>query len=81
MAGREVEWREVVAGDQLRSVKTGKFFEVLGTTKVSGGYAIRVQLATGPKTITRPTAAEPTATVIRGETGKVVDVFVEVFSS
>lgn len=81
MAAREVEWREVVAGDQLKSVKTGKFFEVLGTTKVMGGYAIRVQLATGPKTITRPTAVEPTATVIRGDSGTAVDVFLEVFSS
>lgn len=78
---KQVEWREVVAGDQLKSVKNGKFYEVLGTTKVQGGYAIRLQLEGGPRTVTRPTPAEPTAVVLRGETGRAVDVFVEVFSS
>lgn len=81
MAARDVEWREVVAGDQVKSVKNGKFYQVLGTTKVSGGYAIRIQLEDGPRTVTRPTPKEPRATVIRGGTGKAVDVFVEVFSS
>lgn len=80
-APEPVEWSTVVAGDQLKSVKNGKFYLVLGTTKVKGGYAIQVQLEAGPRTITRPTPGEPRATVIRGETGKAVDVFVEVFSS
>jgi hypothetical protein len=81
VAPREVEWREVVAGDRVKSVKNGQFYEVLGTTKVQGGYAIRIQLSTGPRTITRPSPAEPKAVVQRGETGKAVDVIVEVFSS
>lgn len=80
-APKSVEWSAVVAGDELKSVKNGKFYPVLGTTKVRDGYAIRVQLEGGPRTITRPTPAEPRAIVRRGETGKAVDVFVEVFSS
>jgi hypothetical protein len=80
-APKTVEWREVVSGDQLKSVKNGKLYPVLGTTKVQGGYAIQVQLETGPRTITRPSEKEPRAVVIRGETGKAVDVIVEVFSS
>jgi len=79
---REIGWHEVVEGDRIKSVKTGKFYEVDDTFKF--GKEFKISVRTGPDnavTITRPTEAEPTAFVKRGQTGKAVDVFVEVFSS
>lgn len=75
----EIGWHEVAEGDQLKSIKNGKFYPVTGSLKVKDGYAISVQGA--PKPIVRPTAAEPTATVRRGPTGSAVDTFTHVFSS
>jgi hypothetical protein len=81
---REIGWHEVAEGDQLKSVKTGKFYPVLGTLKVRAGYRITIQVtpgAGGTKQITRPAPDEPSAFVKRGQAGTAVDIFVNVFSS
>jgi len=79
---QEIGWHEVAEGDQLRSTKTGKFYEVLGNDKKwDGTRRIGVKMPSQVQLITRPTEAEPTAFVKRGQAGKAVAVFVEVFSS
>lgn len=74
-------WHEVAQGDHLKSVKNGRFYPVVKVLKVRKGYEITLKLPTGEVTITRPTAAEPSATVRRGATGDAVDVLTHVFSS
>lgn len=81
---REIGWHEVAEGDLLKSVKTGKFYPVLGVLKVRQGYLITIQVtpgAGGTKQVTRPTEEERTAFVKRGQAGEAVDMFVNVFSS
>jgi hypothetical protein len=82
----EVDWALVTDEDELRS-KSGAFFPVTATKrewrmgKPTGNFLITVQLPAGPKILTRPNAAEPTAVVRRGAAGRAVDTFVHVFSS
>ncbi len=78
---REVGWHEVTEGDQLRSAKTGLFWEVIGVDRLIQGRRIVIRRGGNTAMITRPTEAEPMAFVKRGATGKAVDVFVEVFAS
>lgn len=73
-----IPWRQVVAGDELKSVKTGRFYPVTETLALARG---QVRLTVAGKQITRPTKEEPEATVRRGPDGQAVDVFVSVFSS
>lgn len=79
--GTEIPWGQVVAGDELRSIKSGTFWEVISTQKVKGGYKIGIRRNGKSALITRPTEAEPTAWVKRGPDGQAVDMFVNVFSS
>jgi|SRR5688572_3455101 len=74
-------WHEVTEGDHLKSVKNSRFYPVVKVLKVRKGYEITLKLPTGELTITRPTAAEPAATVRRGPTGDAVDLLTHVFSS
>lgn len=74
-----VPWRQVVAGDELKSVKTGRFYPVTATQALTRGQ-VRLTID-GKQEITRPTKEEPEATVRRGPDGQAVDVFVNVFSS
>lgn len=74
-------WHEVAEGDHLKSVKNGRFYPVVRVLKVRKGYEVTLRLPSGEVTVTRPTAAEPSATVRRGPTGDVVDVLTHVFSS
>jgi hypothetical protein len=74
-------WHEVAEGDHLKSVKNQKFYLVVKVLKVRKGYEITLKMPTGELTITRPTAAEPSATVRRGGTGDAVDLLTHVFSS
>jgi hypothetical protein len=74
-------WHEVAEGDHLKSVKNQKFYPVVKVLKVRKGYEITLKMPTGELTITRPTAAEPSATVRRGGTGDAVDLLTHVFSS
>ena len=82
----EIEWSLVAAGDELRG-KSGAFFPVIRTRceydmgKTTGRYVIEVGMPGGPKSIVRPHANEPFATVKRGQDGRAVDEFVNVFSS
>ena len=79
---REVGWHEVAEGDQLKSIKNGKFYPVASTQKNRDGYRIVIALSAGSvRAITRPTPEEPTAFVKRGQTGAAVDMFVNVFTS
>lgn len=79
---REIGWHEVAEGDQLKSIKNGKFYLVDSTLAVAGGR-VRILIRTGSTLtpIIRPTDAEPSAFVKRGQAGAAVDVFVNVFSS
>jgi len=82
----EVKWSLVAAGDELRG-KSGAFFPVIRTRRevemgrATGRYVIEVGMPGGPKSIVRPHANEPFATVRRGQDGRAVDEFVSVFSS
>jgi hypothetical protein len=78
---KEIPWREVVVGDQLRA-NSGAFYPVTATLAIAGGKArITVALPAGPQQLMRPTEKAPRATVKRGPDGEAVDVFVSVFSS
>lgn len=77
----ELGWHEVTEGDHLKSVKNGKFYPVVKVLKVRRGYEITLRMPGKDLTITRPTAAEPYATVRRGPTGDAVDLLTHVFSS
>jgi hypothetical protein len=75
----KLPWSSLVEGDQVKSVRNGKFYEVESTAKMMDGYHIKL---TGiAKPIMRPTPAEPKAVVRRGATGRAVDVWVDVLSS
>lgn len=77
-----IRWDLVAEGDQLKSIKNGKFYPVTRTVALKGGQvAVTIMLGEVPRTITRPTPAEPMAIVRRGPTGAAVDVFVSVMSS
>lgn len=78
---KQVGWHEVVEGDQVKSVRNGRFYPVVATAKVGGSIHVTLDLDGKHKTVIRPTPAEPKATVRRGATGQAVDVFIEVFSS
>jgi len=81
-AVQEIEWWRVAEGDQLKSAKTGVFWEVISVQRMANGtYSIGIQRAGKRAMIARPTEAEPNATVRRGEAGHAVDTFVTVFSS
>jgi hypothetical protein len=84
MTEREISWSSLVEGDRLKSIKTGKFYEVERVYQErhpgrAGQY--RIKLAGIDKVVFRPTEAEPTAIVQRGATGNAVDVWIEVLSS
>jgi hypothetical protein len=74
-----IDWSLLTEGDQVKSVKNGRFYEVERTARMADG--IHIRLAGVAREIVRPTPAEPRATVRRGPTGKAVDVWVEVLSS
>ncbi len=78
---QEIGWHEISEGDQLRSAKTGLFWEVIGVLKMRSGYKIGIRRAGNRGEISRPTTAEPTAFVKRGQAGKAVEMFVNVFTS
>lgn len=79
---RTVPWHEVAVGDHLQGADGVTYRPVIKTLRVTGGkYEITVQLASGPKTLRRPTAEAQDAVVRRGADGAAVDVFVNVFSS
>lgn len=78
---KEIPWRDVVVGDQLRA-NSGAFYPVTATLAIAGGKArITVALPAGPQQLMRPTEKAPRAAVKRGPDGEAVDVFVSVFSS
>jgi len=70
----EIEWHELAEGDQLKSVKNGRFYEVTGVVALKDGH--HITLSGIPKPIVRPTPAEPRAIVKRGATGRAVDLFI-----
>lgn len=70
---------QVVEGDEIKSVKTGKWYEVTSTSTTETTARIRLK-GVGPVLI-KPIADElPAGTHRRGETGKAVDLFVVAFS-
>ena len=78
----EVGWHEVAEGDQLKSVRNGKFYPVLRVQSVpGGGRRITIRAGEKPISVDRPSPAEPSAFVKRGAVGAAVDVFVNVFTS
>jgi len=80
-AEQSISWRELAEGDHLKSAKTGVFWEVISVHAMRDGYKIGIRLGGKRALITRPTLAEPEAIVRRGQTGRAVDMFVNVFSS
>lgn len=81
LAAGIVEWYQVVAGDQLRSARDGKYYPVTAATKLANGYQIQIDTGSKKLVIQRPTDEEPHAVVKRGPDGRAVDSFVHVFSS
>lgn len=81
MEEQEISWSHLTEGDQLKSVKNGRFYPVRKVQAIMGGK-VKIELdIPGSKPIERPTAAEPKAWVKRGQTGEAVDMFVQVFAS
>lgn len=77
---REIGWHLVAVGDEVQG-RSGTFYLVVGTAQVGEVYKIRIRMAQGDRTINRPSESQPMATVKRGQDGKAVDTFVNVFSS
>lgn len=72
-------WGQVVESDELKSLKTGKWYEVLSTSTTEG--TARIRLKGVAKLLIKPIADEvPAGTHRRGQTGKAVDLFVVAFS-
>jgi hypothetical protein len=80
-AEQSIGWHELAEGDQLKSAKTGIFWEVISVHAMKDGYKIGIRLGGKRALITRPSPAEPEAIVRRSRTGRAVDMFVNVFSS
>jgi hypothetical protein len=81
-AEESVSWDHVAAGDEVKSVKTGKFYPVVASVHIKGQQVITVQLPSGKQQkITRPSPDDPAAIVRRGPDGRAVDAWVQVFSS
>lgn len=79
---QEIAWHEVASGDQLKSLKNGRFYPVSGVIVLKDGRRqITIGMPTGQKAIVRPTPEEPSAFVKRGRDGVAVDMFVNVFTS
>lgn len=70
---------QVVEGDELKHLKTGKWYEVTSTSTTETTARIRLK-GIGPLFI-KPIAEEvPPGRHRRGQTGKAVDLFVVAFS-
>lgn len=79
---QEIGWHEVAAGDRIKSINNGKFYEVIGVIALERGRRqITIDLAGSLKAIVRPSEKEPRAIVRRGPDGRAVQTFVNVFSS
>lgn len=73
-------WGEVVDGDEILSVKTGRWYEVTGTVLLDDGVTVKVNIRQAPhKPILRP-ASDPVM-VKRGITGDAVDLFQVLWSA
>ncbi len=69
----------IAEGDELKSTKTGKWYEVLSTS--TAATTARIRLKGIAKLLIKPIADEvPAGTHRRGRTGKAVDLFVVAFS-
>lgn len=75
--GKPAPWSTVVESDRVLSVKTGRWYEVLEVQRA--GDAMRVRFVG----VSKPFPVDPAAQVqvIRGATGEVVDMFIEIMSS
>lgn len=72
-------WGQVVEGDEILSVKTGRWYTVSSTSTSAAGA--RIRLTGVAKMLTRPVAEEvPAGTHRRGATGAAVDLFIVAFS-
>ena len=75
-----VAWNTIAVGDQVKG-KTG-FYPVTDALALAASKVrLTINVRGDHKVITRPTEAEPTATVKRGPDGTAVQTFVNVFSS
>jgi hypothetical protein len=74
-----VKWGMVVEGDEIKSVKTGRWYAVQSTS--TNRTEARIRLAGVAKMLTRPVSGEVPADIHRrGPTGAAVDLFVVAFS-
>lgn len=72
-------WGQVVESDQLYSAKTQRWYQVLSTSTTRS--EARIRLAGISKPLIKPVGETvPPEMIRRGETGKVVDLFVVAFS-
>jgi hypothetical protein len=74
---QERAWGEIVAGDQILSAKTNRWYEITRMVKDGKGN-VKLNIKGSPKPITRP-IAERTA-VRRGVTGEAVDIMETIWS-
>jgi hypothetical protein len=74
-----VIWGQVVEGDEIKSVKTGRWYAVSSTSTTA--TEARIRLVGVAKLLTRPVGDEVPADIHRrGPTGAAVDLFVVAFS-
>lgn len=78
MEEKELPWSQVVESDQVYSAATQKWYEIESTKFFN--HKIKVKAKGVPKAWEN---LDPTkmVKVRRGETGKVVDIFIEIMSS
>lgn len=69
-------WRDLVADDEVLSVKTGRWYTVQRLQ--NGDGTTRVRFAGIAKSITKP-ATEPAGEVRRSDTGQAVDLLTDAF--
>lgn len=70
---------QVVESDELKSLKTGKWYEVTSTSTTE--TTARIRLKGVAKLLIKPIADEvPAGTHRRGQTGRAVDLFAVAFS-
>lgn len=79
MAEQEIPWGLVVESDHVYSQAHDRWYEVISTERLLDGVHAVIQMPSGPVQFTQPHNKE--VLVRRGDTGKAVDVFIEIIRS
>lgn len=79
MEEQDRTWGEVAEGDEILSVKTGKWYPVSRTVVDDKAGTVKINIKNNPKPITRP-VGDPVR-LRRGMSGEAVDTFMILWSA